>query len=460
MLEVRPQLLGETESMTNSTKLIGLIMTLVLWAATALAQGPATSDWGEELPPDIGFPSDGGDSLPSATMQRSLGDETLPAPQGFAAPEAGDVGVDGYEINPECGYPGVANGLFNQVAPIESTGTWLERGFWYAEADAVIFNRMWDRNPLRLAAGDPNVNLPPVNNTNLGFNPIFLTTNRVLILDGSLPGRDAAVRTTLGHFLFRDSSNRDHMAEFTAHGGGEWEQDRVITSLNARGLFVPFIVDGGNVSFDNSTRQIVNYSSNYKSFETNYLVKQRLGHDQLVMDPNGDWHRAANAGWERQYLAGLRFLQLNDRLDWTAEDIGPTGRDGHYFIRTRNDMFGFQLGVGHTYQASRWSLGVFPKGGVFLNDALGLSTLDFTNDVNDFDLRLRENQISFIGEFKFQGRYHLTPNFSLRGAYELMLITSAALAPNQANFVPEFSYLNTTGDPFYHGASFGIEGYW
>jgi hypothetical protein len=54
----------------------------------------------------------------------------------------------------------------------------------------------------------------------------------------------------------------------------------------------------------------------------------------------------------------------------------------------------------------------------------------------------------------------LTPSFSLRAAYELMLIESVALAPSQATFITEFAFLNTSGDPFYHGASFGIEGYW
>ena len=44
---------------------------------------------------------------------------------------------------------------------------------------------------------------------------------------------------------------------------------------------------------------------------------------------------------------------------------------------------------------------------------------------------------------------------SLRAGYEMLLITSAALAPNQATFTSDTTYLNTTGNPFYHGASFG-----
>ena len=224
---------------------------------------------------------------------------------------------------------------------------------------------------------------------------------------------------------------------------------------------MPYVIDGGNRSFDGSSRQTVDYESHFKSFEMNYRVRQRLGHDQLVMDPNGGWHRAANAGFEREYLAGLRFMEIEDKLDWQAEDIGVLGDDGRYFIRTDNDLFGFQVGGGLSYQAPRWSVGVFAKGGVFLNDALGRTQFNFTaDDASDSDLRLRENQLSFVGEFKLQARFHVTPNVSLRAAYELMYIESVALAPSQATFIPEFSYLNTTGDPFYHGVSFGVEGYW
>jgi Putative beta barrel porin-7 (BBP7) len=448
--------------MTNSTKLIGLIMTVALWAGVVVGQGVPTSDWGDELPSDISLPSSqqmmGGAPMMTGPAPIDYGTvestESLPSPYSYAPTS------DGYGVGVDCEQPD-GGGFWHGAAPIESTGTWLERGFWYCEADAVIFNRMWNRYDLRLAAEDINVNTPPINNQSVGFNPIFLNTNRLLIINGSLPGRDAAVRTTLGHFMFRDSRNRDHTVEFTGFGAGEWEQNRVITSEAPFGLFVPFVIDGGNISFDGSSRQTVDYSSHYKSFETNYRVKQRLGHDQLIMDPNGGWHRAAHAEFEREYLAGLRYMKLEDRFDWNAQDIGAEGDDGRYLINTDNDLFGFQLGGGTSYKASRWSVGLFGKGGVYLNDALGNTQLTFTDeDLDDSNLRLRENQLSFVGEFKLQGRFHVTPNVSLRGAYELMYLTAVAQAPAQATFIPEFSYLNTTGDPFYHGFSFGLEGYW
>jgi hypothetical protein len=244
-------------------------------------------------------------------------------------------------------------------------------------------------------------------------------------------------------------------------GGGDWEQQRVMTSTGNFGLQVPNFIDGINRSFDESTRQTVNYTSNFSSFELNYHVQQRLRRDRLIMDANGHWHRAANSGFEREYLAGLRFMELGDTLDWRAEDIEVIGDDGQYFIRTDNDLFGFQMGVGETYQSSRWSVGVIAKGGVYVNDAHGHIILSFTaDDLNDAELQLAEDELSFVGETTVIGRWHLSPNVSLRAAYELMYVTSLALAPNQATFLPTISYLNTTQDPFYHGASFGIEGYW
>jgi hypothetical protein len=449
--------------MTNSTRLIGLIMTAALWTGVVTAQGLPPANSADDLPPDLTVPSPSAEALPAPAGQSS--DAQAMSPSDAAASVDS---TDGYYQSEGCDpyHPNV-RGLWMELAPIESTGTWLRRGFWYAEADAVIYNRLWKRKDMRFAAEDQNVIQGPFFNPNpggpnsLGFNPLLLDTNRVLILNGALPGEDAAVRATLGNFLFRDDHNRDHTVEITAQGGGEWEQQRTMSSVDPNGLFVPFFIAGHNVTFNGSTTQAIDYDSNLAGVEVNYRVRGRLGHDQLVMDANGNWHRSADAGFEREYLVGLRFMELGERLDWTATDIVNAGDNGAYNIRTNNDMFGYQMGTGATYQAPRWSLGAFAKGGVFLNRATGESRLDFTaDDVNDFNLEMVENQLSFIGEFKLQAKYHLLPNVSLRASYEMMLITSAALAPNQATFTSNTTYLNTTANPFYHGAAFGFDFYW
>jgi hypothetical protein len=451
--------------MTNSTRWIGLIMTAALWAGTAAAQ---ESEWDDSTPPEWSPPAviDGTLSLPAPAGEH--GQSVLVGP----APEDGQP-FDGYhpEAYPEFA-PGLHDDFHGPMAPIESTGTWLRRGFWYAEAEAVVWNRMWNRDDKIFAADDVNVD-DPTFFSNLVLPQVEIETNRLLVLQSTNPGQDASVRATLGQFLFRDSRNRDHTAEFTAFGGGDWVQQRVISSTGNFGLFVPFHIDGssillggGNRSFDQSTRQSISYSSHYSSFEGNYRVRSRMQRDRLIMDANGHWHRAGSNTWVREYLVGLRMMELRDILDWRAEDIRngtstEVGNDGSYYIRTDNDLFGVQLGTGITYEAPRWSLGVTCKGGIFINDALGRSTLNFTlDDEDDFDHRLREDELSFVGEAKVMGRFHVTPNISLRASYEAMFLESVALAPSQANFVPVFSYLNTTGDPFYHGASFGFETFW
>ncbi len=436
--------------MSISTRLLGLIMTATLLiSGRAVAEDLPLSSAGDMNPPDLSLPSydDGG-------MHSATGNEPY---ESSLIDGHGNVGGDAFS---ECETfdSGPNNWWGDQHAPIESTGTWLRRGFWYAEVDGVVWNRQWNRDNKFFAAQDVNVTSP-------NFFPIFqpptFTTNRLLMLDGAQPGEDGSIRVTLGHFMFRDQVNRDHTVEFTAFGGGDWTQNRILSSENNFGLFVPFIIDGGNRSFSGSTHQQVSYASHYSSFELNYHVKQRMQRDQLVMDPNGGWHRAANAGLSKDYLAGLRFMELKETLDWTAQDIVQLGDDGSYNIRTNNDMIGFQMGTGLAYEASRFSIGAHTRGGVYVNDAKGRTTLNFTaDDDDDSDNRMANDELSFIGEFRVTGRWHLTPSFSLRASYEMMYITAVALAPYQATFITDFSYLNTTGDPFYHGASFGFEGYW
>jgi hypothetical protein len=434
---------------TISARYFGAVLTAALLAGRATAQDLSPPGPSSALSPaDLTLPMlDSGPSL------------AQPQSEDFAQPTLSPAMETDAHAGFHYGDPAPYDLWQNYPAPIESTGTWLRRGFWYAEVDAVAWNRMWNRDGQWFAADDIDVQSPTFFLQRL----TLLTTNRIMILDGAQPGRDASVRATLGHFLFRDQRNRDHTAEFTAFGGGDWTQNRIISSIDQFGLFVPFQVDGQNRSFDASSRQTMDYASHYSSFELNYRLKQRMGHDQLVMDPEGCWHRAASTGFTWDYLAGVRFLDMTDILDWRAEDMLQAGLDGIYQIRTNNSMFGYQMGSGCTFETSRWSIGVNGKGGVYVNHAKGHSVLNYTSagdDADDFDLRMGNDELSFVGEAHLTGKWHLTPNFSLRASYEMMYLTAVALAPHQATFIPEFAALATTGDPFYHGASFGVEGYW
>jgi hypothetical protein len=329
-----------------------------------------------------------------------------------------------------------------QPAPIESSGTWLNRGVWYAEADVVVLHRIWQRADMLLTFENAQ-------------------TNRLLFLKAAHPGGDAGVRTTLGRFLFRDDQNRDHTAEFTIFSFGDFVSDVALGSLTPNNLFVNPDISGNNPNFDGSSEQRVIYSSQFNSFELNYRMKKRLGRDQMVMDPNGHWRREAANGFNRDYLAGFRYLEMRETLNWTAEDILVNGNNGQYLISTDNNLFGFQMGEGIEYETGRWSAGISAKVGLYFNDADARSQLNFTDDdVNDFDRSDTENELSWMSEAHVLGRYHVTPNCSLRAGLDFFVIDSLALASRQINFIDVVTNIETGGNPYYMGGSLGFECYW
>jgi Putative beta barrel porin-7 (BBP7) len=344
----------------------------------------------------------------------------------------------GGDMQPDCYRP-----WDGQPAPIESSGTWLNRGLWYAEADVLLIHRNWQKSDQLLAFENSN------------------QTNRLMILQAGHPGGDAGVRATLGRFLFRDDQNRDHTAEFTAFSLGEFVSDISLGSITPNNLFIPSTLTGDNPSFDGSSQQRVIYSSQFNSFELNYHLKSRLGRDQMVMDPNGHWRRESGNGFRRNYLAGIRLMTLRETLNWTAEDILVNGANGQYLITTDNNLVGFQMGAGIEYETGRWSVGVSAKTGFYVNDANARSLLNFTaDDADDFDRSNTEDQLAWMGEAHVLSRYHVTQNFSVRAGLDILTLDSLALAPRQINFISDTSQIETTGNPWYMGCSLGFDCYW
>ena len=366
-------------------------------------------------------------------------------------------------------------------ALMESTGTWLRRGFWYAETDAVIYNRKWSRIPVTLGAQLTGLNIGtgPFQQQLRQFNRLAINPYR--------PGAEAAPRLTLGHFLFRDGKNRDHVAEFTAFGGGQWTQrgsldanpntDLVGTVFEQISLDVPTPTDGGNLSFDTAQNMNFRYDGRINSFELNYLVKDRMGHDRLELEPSGHWVRRAGTGLSRHFLAGIRFVDITDDLVWNASGIDPDGDDttqenveddnGFVLINTDNDLFGTQVGFGCSYETARWSAGIKAKGGMFVN-IVDLDTTFFrTQNIDETQTldnnSLETDELSFVGEAALIGKWHLRPNFSLRASMEILFVSSNAFAPSQ---LPQALYpegppvIDTGGESTFLGGAIGFEGYW
>jgi len=396
----------------------------------------------DELPPQIVYPQTAGQPYAEST---SLAD--LQARANSSSAETIDTGSEQSLLpyTQESDYRLVGC----EPALLESTGTWLRRGFWYTEVDAVVFNRAFKEATILLAQ-----------EVNQQGN--FFQTND-LFIGGSRPGAEGMPRVMLGRFLFRDADNRDHTAEFTAYGGGEWTQQG---SLSGTFLQIPFERDGFNPSFNGATLSQYRHDTRFNSFELNYHVKQRLGRDRMELEPNGAWVRRGTGGVTQTFLAGIRYVDITDILHWDAFGIPDANNDnipetGIYQVRTDNDLFGTQVGYSAAIETARWSLGVLAKGGGYLNELSLDSDFSVTGDVTSGTARGTDDTLSFVGEVRLQGKWHIRPNLSLRTSFEMVYINSLALSPFQVNFVPGVSTsIAQGGENTYLGGAVGIEGYW
>lgn len=391
------------------------------------------------------------------------------------------LGFDGEEVSPlepepllddfhgpaeDCFEGSILGEPMQYLAPayFESSGTWLKRGYWYTEVDYVLLNRSWDRKGLQVAFESTTGTVPTPGALQGPFG-VVVGTNELRIR-GQRPGADGLARVKLGRFLFRDSFNRDHMTELAFYGGGDWMQSTSLEASTPNGLEIPAYIDRVNPSFDGARRLAFDYQSEMNSGEWNYLVRQRMSRDQMVLQPSGEWVRRAAPTRTTSYLAGLRYLNHRERLDFNAFEIPVSAaldEGGNYNILTENNMLGFQGGGTMSLEASRWSIGVTGKMGAFWNriDLNSRFQVGETTIVNSGVTNSDEDDLSFIGEFQLTGKWHLRPNLSLRAGFEMLFVDSIALAPFQLNFIPGgFTPIAAAGDSVYMGTSLGVESYW
>lgn len=348
-------------------------------------------------------------------------------------------------------------------AYFESSGTWLQRGYWYTEVDYAFLNRGWDRKGLLLAFETTTGSVP--SDLFAGGRGPVVGTNELRIR-GERPGAEGLGRVKLGRFLFRDTANRDHMTEVSYFGGGNWAQSASLQAATPGGLEFTDYIDRVNPSFDGARGLSFDYQSEMNTAEWNYVVKQRMQRDQLVMQPTGQWVRKATPTKTWSYLAGLRYLNHRETLGLDATEVPVSAsldENGFYRIATENNMLGTQAGVSWAHETARWSIGATGKAGAYWNriDLNSQFQVGETTVLNSGVTNSEEDDLSFIGEFQLQGKWHLRPNLSLRAGMEIMFVDSIALAPFQLNFIPGgFTPIAASGDSVYIGTSLGVESYW
>ncbi|MEQ8839337.1 MAG: BBP7 family outer membrane beta-barrel protein, partial [Lacipirellulaceae bacterium] len=156
-------------------------------------------------------------------------------------------------------------------------------------------------------------------------------------------------------------------------------------------------------------------------------------------------------------------INLREALDWQASGIpnagGPT-LDGRYFVTTDNNLLGTQLGGSVATERDRWSIEIMGKAGGYWN-AMDTNTDFNIGTTNGNQANGEEDTLSFVGEARVTGRWHLKPNLSIRAGLELLYVNTIALAPFQVNFIQDANLpIVESGDAVYLGTSLGIEGYW
>ena len=392
----------------------------------------------DEIPPELQLPVD-----PSAADVSDAAREGL---DGSQLPFEAEFAQEGFSL-PAQDWP----------APLESSGTWLRRGFWYAEQDVVVLNRdFFDR-------------------TLLAFDTSFVgISDRRLGVENNTPDAAVAGRFTLGRFLFRDGKNNDHMLEYTYFGLGEWFTRGSVTAFDGgdslHTLFDPFIgVFGGNanrfVPGTGSLTQAFTLETEFHSFELNYRLRHRPNPDQIELGPDGQWTRKLWPTTMHSYLFGLRLFQMDEGFQWIALGVDRELRNGDLRIRTSNDMVGLHFGGDIIHQRNRWSIGVRGKIGPFINFSSMNRVLEIEDTIPPFavsqDQRADEDTFSFVADLGVFVHYHLRPNVTLRTGFEALWVNSVATAIEQISFeTGALPTVRTAGAQYYKGMSFGVDFYW
>jgi hypothetical protein len=353
---------------------------------------------------------------------------------------------------------------YEPPAPTCTSGTWFNRGNWYARQDFVYMSR-FNSDGVKLVA-DYTPPLQP----QTGVPYVMRSSPRSL---GFEPGG----RLTLGRFLCRDGKNRDHTVEFQFFGLFDWQQSGGLIARSEDGLFSlvdPFRTTSNQIGgFNSAQSQSWTYDSEYDSYELNYVIAQRLGRDRLELTPNGEWVRKMSSQHTSRYIGGVRVMTLGEGFNWTSQanevldddgDVIRAAATGEYKVKTLNKLLGLQFGHELIYQRAKFRFGVRNRVGSFINYATQGSDVNIVDPTFGNVTRnenLSSHDLSFMYDLSVTAAYHLRPNLSIRCGYEYMFLNQVALAPDQLTFTPPPQGRMVEGGALqFNGFSLGVEMVW
>ena len=386
--------------------------------------------------------------------------QTLPAPMSVPGMIISDVPVAAgpaelVEVSPRGADAMRIDDFALDEMPFEaSSGRWFWSGGWYAGVESMWMDR--SRNNNETVVQDVDVIAPgrkTINYTAYG-QPFDLA-----------PG----ARITLGRSLGPDDVGRDRALEFIYYGGMQWaandgwnaEKDGVlVTPLN-------YTAPG----FNGGDRYTTSLKSDFNSWEFNYKIRRRLGRDQMIMSPGGEWSRHAERGFLPGLIVGLRLAHINEFWNMQSSQLNPPPTPpaefgGTYDITATNWLLGMNFGSELISQNEFFYWGLRGRAApamsfvsthqtaVGVNTAATPATINFTADGT-------RTAPGFIGDLTLMAGWNISPNFAVQIGYDFLWVAGIATATRQFNLDQrDTRALDAGGQTFYNGLSFGFNGSW
>lgn len=152
---------------------------------------------------------------------------------------------------------------------------------------------------------------------------------------------------------------------------------------------------------------------------------------------------------------GFRYLRLNEQFNF---HFAPPVPPPLAFTQTRNDLYGWQIGV-DACVPKQWespiSVSAFTKAGIF-----GAETrMQYLE--GGFDFRDSSRRVAFVGELGVKAHANIS-FISLDAGYQVLFINGVALAGDQAQSINILnnSFSIRTGDLLYHGFNASASVWW
>jgi hypothetical protein len=184
--------------------------------------------------------------------------------------------------------------------------------------------------------------------------------------------------------------------------------------------------------FNNGRAQQARYSSELQNWELNL--------------------RRGNPCDNFSVIFGLRYMNVEEDYQLMSIDDAGASDIGIYDVKTRNYMFGPQIGgTWKSNTGKRFNYGVNGKVGVLFN-SYDVNSRVINNSIEAFKRQENEEGWSSVVEVGFFGNMRVTDNWGIRGGYEFLMINGAALA------IDQLPGTTNVGSSIYHGPFVGIEG--